>query len=54
MCDHTRLSNPGISRAEFDIDLAKDVAAWQVENGQVPPDLTDLLQAFRQRIARFP
>ena len=39
------------SSAEFDADLAKEVAAYQVRSGTVPPDLTDLLSALRRRIA---
>jgi hypothetical protein len=36
----------------LDEDLAKDVGAWQRENKKVRIDLTDLLEALQQRIAR--
>jgi hypothetical protein len=37
---------------EFDIDLAKDVGAWQTANNRIPTDLADLLAALRNRIVR--
>jgi hypothetical protein len=37
--------------AEFDSDLAKAVAAWQVANQAVPTDLSDLLAALKARIS---
>ena len=53
-----RSSNGGLaprtyrpSPAEFDADLAKGIADWQVANGAVPPDLSDLLNAIKMRIA---
>jgi hypothetical protein len=54
ICDRTRLRGYHPTPAEFDIDLAKEVAAWQAANGRVPPDLADLLTALRQRIAVAP
>jgi hypothetical protein len=39
------------SKAEFDADLAKAIAAWQVNNGAVPGDLSDLLDALKARVA---
>jgi hypothetical protein len=38
------------SKAEFDIDLARNVADWQSANNGVPQDLADLLPALRFRI----
>jgi hypothetical protein len=38
------------SQVEFDIDLAKDIAAWQSANNRVPQDLVDLLAALRARV----
>ena len=51
-----RARNPAYrpTKAEFDADLAKDIAAWQVEHQTVPSDLTKLLAALRARIARIP
>jgi hypothetical protein len=37
---------------EYDIDLAKDIADSQLASGAVPPDLVDLLNALKSRIAR--
>jgi hypothetical protein len=51
ICDRTVLSGYRPTPVEFDIDLAKDVAAWQSANNRVPPDLADLLAALRLRIA---
>jgi hypothetical protein len=39
------------SSAEFDSDLAKSIAAWQVASGLVPNDLSDLLAALKARIS---
>jgi hypothetical protein len=39
---------------DFDVDLARDVAAWQRGNGQVPRDLSDLLVELKTRIAVGP
>lgn len=39
------------SRAEFDADLAKAVAAWQAANDAIPTDLSHLLKALKARIA---
>jgi hypothetical protein len=51
ICDRTKIPHQYSSSAEFDADLAKEVAAYQVRNKQVPPDLTDLLSALKRRIA---
>jgi len=40
--------------ADFDIDLAKDIAVSQVASGSRPTDLVDLLAALKSRIARTP
>ena len=40
--------------ADFDIDLAKDIAVSQVASGSRPTDLVDLLAALKSRIARMP
>ena len=42
------------SPAEFDTDLAKSIAAWQIANGAVPTDLSDLLAALKARISPSP
>jgi hypothetical protein len=54
ICHRPGLKNYNPSRAEFDEDLAKEVGAWQRRNQAVPRDLTDLLAALQQRIARTP
>jgi hypothetical protein len=54
ICDRQRMRGYKPTPAEFDIDLAKDIAAWQVKSRSVPPDLTDLLAALKARIARTP
>ena len=38
------------SASEFDNDLAKAVARWQVDQGKVPSDLDQLLDALKKRI----
>jgi hypothetical protein len=52
ICDRQAIPKYNPSTAGFDEDLAKEVGAWQRENGAVPPDLADLLTALRNRIAR--
>jgi hypothetical protein len=49
ICDETKLPfrKP---RLEFFNDIAKEIADWQVANGRVPPDLSDLLEALRGRL----
>ncbi len=42
------------SKAEFDADLAKTVADWQVAHDAIPPDLSDLLSALKARITPPP
>jgi hypothetical protein len=34
----------------YDTDVAKSVAKWQVDNGQIPPELNDLLTAIQSKI----
>jgi hypothetical protein len=50
ICDQTKLSRQP-TPSEFDSDLAKEVGEWQIDHKVVPPDLTDLLAALKQRIA---
>jgi hypothetical protein len=52
ICHLPGISNYHPSKAEFDEDLAKEIGAWQRQNNAVPADLTDLLSALQQRIAR--
>ncbi len=54
ICDQTTIRGYGPTSLEFDIDLAKDVAASQVASGSVPINLVDLLSALKSRIARTP
>ena len=42
------------SRAEFDADLAKEIAAWQVANEAIPAELAELLAALKMRITPPP
>jgi len=49
--DWTKMSRPA-TKVEFESDLAKEVADWQVKNGAVPPDLVDLRSALKTRIRR--
>ena len=37
------------TQLDYDVDLAKSVARWQVANNRVPPDITNLLAAFQAR-----
>jgi hypothetical protein len=39
------------SPEEMDVDLAKSVAEWQVQNGAVPPEMAELKAALRQRVS---
>ena len=39
---------------EFDADLAKEVAAWQVANNSIPAELVELLAALKARVAALP
>ncbi len=48
ICDRQKLG--GIKSAELYDDLAQDVAKWQVESGQVPPELQSLRSALRVRV----
>jgi hypothetical protein len=52
ICDRTTIPKFPSSDVEFYSDLAKGVAAWQVQNQGPPPDLIDLLAALKARIAR--
>ncbi len=52
ICDHTKIRRHSTTGNPFDEDLAKEVGAWQRANNAVPADLTDLLAALQQRIAR--
>jgi hypothetical protein len=54
ICDRTDPALRGYrpSPVEFDIDLAKDVGAWQSANNRIPTDLVHLLAALRLRITR--
>jgi hypothetical protein len=52
ICDRTKIPGYRPSSAKFDEDLAKEVGAWQRQNHAIPSDLTDLLSALQQRIAR--
>jgi hypothetical protein len=54
ICHRPDLPNYHPTLAQFDEDLAKEIGAWQRQNQTVPPDLTDLLTALQQRIARAP
>ncbi len=51
ICDRQIMSRPPRG-VEFDIDLAKDVAAYQTRSRSIPSDLVDLLAALKARIAR--
>jgi len=51
ICDHPRLANR-MTRSEFHMNLAKDVADWQVQQGRVPSDLIELRSALEVRINR--
>jgi hypothetical protein len=52
ICDRTRFPSYNPTKAEFDADLAKEIGAWQPQNNAVTPDLLDLLQVLKLRIAR--
>ncbi len=52
ICNRQRIHGGRTTSLEFDIDLAKDVAAWQVESDVVPPDLMELLAALKARVNR--
>jgi hypothetical protein len=54
ICDRTALSGYRPTPTQFDIDLAKQVGAWQADNNRVLPDLSELLGALRRRIERVP
>jgi hypothetical protein len=53
ICDRTKIRRFPSSDGEFYSDLAKSIAAWQLDNGAVPTDLTALLTALHMRIARL-
>ncbi len=48
--DRTRFPSYTARGAEFDTDLAKEVASWQVKNQKIPLELSNLRKALRQRI----
>ncbi|MHB1558074.1 MAG: hypothetical protein ACYC61_11475 [Isosphaeraceae bacterium] len=52
ICDQTKIRGYAGKPSQFHEDLAKEVGAWQRENNAVPKDLTDLVDALQQRIAR--
>ena len=54
MCDRTKIADFPRRDADFYADLAKGIAAWQVENEKVPGDIAELWTALRARIARPP
>lgn len=54
ICDQNRLHGYRPTPNDFDIDLAKDIAAKQAATLRVPADLTDLILALRSRIASSP
>jgi hypothetical protein len=54
ICDRQKIRGYRPTPVEFDIDLAKDIAAWQLASDAVPPDLVHLLTALKARIARMP
>jgi hypothetical protein len=39
------------SPAQHDVDVAKTIAAWQLANDRIPPDLVNLLKSLRARVA---
>jgi hypothetical protein len=53
MWDQTKRTSPLKPDANFYADLAKGIGDWQVNNGAIPLDLTNLLSAIRGRIARL-
>ncbi|MGA7500188.1 MAG: hypothetical protein WBX00_25945 [Isosphaeraceae bacterium] len=54
MCDRTRITGYIPKGVEFDVDLAKDIAASQVASSSIPLDLSALLAALKRRIAPTP
>jgi hypothetical protein len=51
ICDRRKLAM-AMTPTDFDTNLAKDVADWQVQQNRVPQDLLELLRALRDRIGR--
>ncbi len=49
--DWTNMPRPA-TKVEFESDLAKEVADWQVQNQAVPSDLVELRLALKERIRR--
>ena len=43
-------SDRPVSQSELDADVAKSVAQWQLANGSVPAELTELRTALRMRV----
>jgi hypothetical protein len=54
ICDRTRITGYLPKGVEFDVDLAKDIAASQVASSSIPLDLSALLAALKRRIAPTP
>jgi hypothetical protein len=52
ICHLPRIPQYNPKPAQFGEDLAKEVGAWQRDNGAVPADLAELLVALQQRVAR--
>lgn len=48
--DATRMPKYRPTQAEFDADLAKEIGAWQVSHGAIPPSLIGLRTALMCRI----
>lgn len=52
-----RVAAPGYrasSPSEFDADLAKEIADWQMANGAIPAELNELLRALTARVTSLP
>jgi hypothetical protein len=54
ICDRPQIARFPPRDVDFYSDLAKGIASWQVVNGAVPAELTELLAALRARIAQPP
>ena len=39
-----------MSKSQLDLDFARSVAEWQVENNQIPQEVTNLRDALRRRV----
>jgi hypothetical protein len=47
---YKKLPRSDVSKTELDLDVAKSVARWQVDNCSVPKELVVLRQVMRQRV----